>query len=73
MDGGGDDGCASDGDEEEGAGRQASRNAEQYGQPGYDILESRTIDRGGDNKSAGTGDKEEGNRRQASLNAKQYG
>src|SRR5947199_422365 len=46
MEGGRRAGRASDGDEKEGARRRASFHADQHGQPGVDVLESRAMEGG---------------------------
>ena len=59
--------CASDGDEKEGAWRRASRHADQHGQPGVDVLESRPIEGGHRADGEVCTVKDKGPRRQTSL------
>src|SRR5947207_751105 len=72
MEGGGRAGCASDGDELEGAGDGASRHADQHGQPGVDVPESRPMEGGGRAGGASDGDEKEGAGDGASFHADQH-
>src|SRR5947207_1472700 len=60
MEGGRRAGCASDGDELEGAGDGASFHADQHGQPGVDVLESRPMEGGRRAGGASDADEKEG-------------
>ena len=50
--------CTSDGDEKEGAWRGASRHADQHGQSGVDVQESRAMEGGRGARRASDGDEE---------------
>src|SRR2546423_9041644 len=56
----------------EGAGAGASFHADQHGQPGVDVLESRTMEGGRRAGGASDGDEKEGARRGASGHADQH-
>jgi putative hemolysin len=58
----GEDGSGGDGDKPEDAGSRASGHADQHGQPGFEVPESRTMDRRGEDGSGGDGDKSDGAR-----------
>jgi hypothetical protein len=66
-------GGASDGDDGEGAWGGASRHADQHGQSGVDVLESRPMEGGGGAGGASDGDECKGAWRGASRNASQHG
>jgi hypothetical protein len=57
----------------EGARKRASLHANQHGQPGVDVLESRAMEGGGRARSASNRDEEEGAGTGASLHADQHG
>ncbi len=73
MEGGGKARGASNGDEKEGAGPGASEHANQHGQSGVDIPESRMIEGGRRARGASDRDKEEGAEIGASRHAGQHG
>jgi hypothetical protein len=56
-----------------GAGRDASLHADQHGQPGIDVQESRAMEGGGRAGGASDGDEKEGAGRGASFHADQHG
>ena len=60
MDEGEEDGSTGDGDEGKGAKKRVFRHAEQHSQPGFDVLELRTIGGGGEDGSVGNKDESEG-------------
>src|SRR5579871_5864197 len=64
---------ASDGDEKEVAWRGASRHADQHGQSGVDVQESRPMEGGRGARRASDGDEKEGAWRGASRHAEQHG
>jgi len=72
MDEGGRVGRASDGDEKESAGSGASFDADQHGQLGIDVVESRPMDGGGRAGRASDGDEFEGAGSGASRHADQH-
>jgi hypothetical protein len=73
MEGGRRAGGASDGDEKEGVRAGASGHTDQHGEPGIDVLESRTMEGGRRAGRASDGDEFEGVRAGASFHADQHG
>src|SRR5947209_20313026 len=73
MEGGRRAGGASDGDEKEGARRRASFHADQHGQPGVDVQESRAMEGGRRAGGASDGDENEVGRGRAWFRADQHG
>ena len=66
-------GGAGDGDEQEELGAGASRHADQHGQPGVDVPESRPVGRGRGAGGAGDGDEQEDARSRSIRHADQHG
>ena len=69
MDEGAQDYCAGDGDEQAGARRRASLDADQYECSGCDVLEASAMDRGGEGTSTGGRDDSEGSGRRVVCKA----